>query len=355
MRWMEAALAEAARGLGRVSPNPAVGCVLVRGGREVGRGFHRRFGGPHAEVEALKAAGPRARGATAYVTLEPCRHEGKTGPCTEALIAAGVARVVAGVRDPNPAVAGKGLDYLRRRGVEAVVGPMRQQCSELIRGFRSWVTTGLPYVHLKLAASLDGRIAARGGASKWISGAASRRRVQEMRLRADAVLVGAGTVVADDPRLTCRLGPPTGPLRVVLDPHLATPPGARLLAAKGSSLLICSPAAKAARRRRLEQAGAEVLELDSRGRKGWGRLLSRLGRRGCLELLVEGGASVAASALRAGVVNAMTIFYNPRFIGGDGVPLVGPLGVTDPARAPRASTSSWEMLGEDLVWSGKPR
>ncbi|RMD82873.1 MAG: bifunctional diaminohydroxyphosphoribosylaminopyrimidine deaminase/5-amino-6-(5-phosphoribosylamino)uracil reductase RibD, partial [Candidatus Dadabacteria bacterium] len=199
---MDEACREAEKGLGWTSPNPPVGCVIVKGSRVVGRGYHRRAGLPHAEIEALREAGKEAAGATVYVTLEPCCHQGRTPPCTQALITAGVARVVAGCSDPNPRVGGRGLRALARAGVRTRCGVLEERCQDLIRGFRHWIRHGRPWVELKLAASLDGRIATRTGASKWISSAPSRRLVQRMRARADAVLVGVGTVLADDPRLT---------------------------------------------------------------------------------------------------------------------------------------------------------
>ncbi|MFP6626469.1 MAG: bifunctional diaminohydroxyphosphoribosylaminopyrimidine deaminase/5-amino-6-(5-phosphoribosylamino)uracil reductase RibD [Deltaproteobacteria bacterium] len=350
--WMALALSEAHKGVARTSPNPPVGCVLVKKGREVGRGFHARFGGPHAEVVALRKAGGRARGATAYVTLEPCCHTGKTPPCTRALAAAGVERVVVGALDPNSKVARRGLAALRRAGVGVRSGVMRAECDSLIRGFRLWVSAARPWVTLKLAASLDGRIATRTGESKWISSPPSRRMVQRLRARSDGLLVGVGTVLADDPRLNCRLAGSPNPLRVVLDRRLRTPPSARVVSGPGKALILAAPSAPASRRRRLEAAGAEVLLLDTRGKAGWVRILKELGRRGILELMIEGGSAVATSALRAGVVNQAVIFYNPRFFGGDGLPLVGPLGVSRPAAALAPETSSWSRSGEDIVWTG---
>ncbi|RMF25369.1 MAG: bifunctional diaminohydroxyphosphoribosylaminopyrimidine deaminase/5-amino-6-(5-phosphoribosylamino)uracil reductase RibD [Deltaproteobacteria bacterium] len=352
-RWMAEACAEAEKGLGNTAPNPPVGCILVRGGRIVGRGYHRRAGAPHAEIEAIRSAGTRARGAVAYVTLEPCCHHGRTPPCTAALVEAGVRAVVAGVRDPNPQVSGRGLARLRRAGIETTCGVLEERCEELIRGFRCWVRTGMPWVELKLAASLDGRIATRTGASKWISSPPSRRRVQHMRARADAVLVGVGTVLADDPRLTCRIAGARQPLRVVLDRGLRTPPRARVVAGRGHCLIVAAPGADARRRRALEDAGAEVVEIDCGRAAGWRRLLRELGRREVLELLIEGGGQVAASAVRARVVNEATIFYNPRLIGADGVALFGRLGVSDPGRAVRAKTCRIEYSGDDLMWVGR--
>jgi len=352
--WMAEAARLGRMGLGHTAPNPAVGCVLVKAGRIVGRGYHRKAGGPHAEVEALRDARRRARGSTAYVTLEPCCHEGKTPPCVDALIDAGVAAVVVGVRDPNPKVCGKGIRKLRAAGLKVTTRVLSDECSDLIHGFSHWIETGRPWVVLKLAATLDGRIAPRTGASKCISSAPSREIVQQMRARADAILVGAGTVLADDPRLDCRLPGATGPVRIVLDDQLVTPPHARVVRGKGTCLIAASPSAASTRRRRLEKAGAEVLPVSVRGKRGWHRLLSELGRRGMHELLVEGGSTVATSLLKARMVNSAVIFYNPRFIGSDGVPLVGELGVRHPDRALRLRTDGVFLSGDDIVWMGKP-
>jgi diaminohydroxyphosphoribosylaminopyrimidine deaminase/5-amino-6-(5-phosphoribosylamino)uracil reductase len=361
-RWMRLALEEGARGLGRTSPNPAVGCVLVKGSREVARGYYGGSG-PHAEAVALRSAGVRAKGATAYVTLEPHAHQGRTPPCTDALIAAGVARVVVGCVDPNALVAGRGLKQLRAAGVEVVRGTLERECGELIRGYRRFITGQGPLVHLKMASTLDGRIAAPGGAAakaathgreEWISGPASRALVQQMRRRAEAILVGAGTVLADDPRLTCRLRGAPQPLRVVLDPQLRTPTAAKIVRARGRVLVIGSPKAPAARRRALEAAGVEVECFDSKGARGWARVLETLAARGVMEVLVEGGASVAASAIRAGVVGRVSIFYNPRFMGGDGVAMMDSLGVKTPGDGPKMRTLSVSRVGEDLLWEGEP-
>ncbi len=363
---MRVALQESALALGHTSPNPAVGCVLVRGGKELARGHTARVGGPHAEAEALDAlaaAGRSARGATAYVTLEPCAHFGRTPPCADALIEAGIVRVVVGCRDPHSLVSGRGLRKLRRGGVRVDKGVLESECAESLRGFFSVAATGLPFVHLKLAATLDGRIASRSGQSRWISGSHSRRVVQSMRDRADAVLVGIGTVLADDPRLTCRLAGAQQPLRVVLDPLLRTPALSRVVGGRGRALIVGSASAPAARRRALEKAGAEVWTLNTRGRLGWQRLLARLAADGVLEVLVEGGAAVAASAVRAGVVKRVSIFYNARFMGGDGVPMLGSLGVLDPAKAPVLRTLRFGRVSQvdrmspaqdDWLWEGEP-
>jgi len=351
-RWMAEACALAARGFGKTRPNPPVGCVLVKNGRRIGAGYHHKAGAPHAEVEALADAGARAKGATAYVTLEPCRHQGRTPPCTEALIAAGVVRVVVGCTDPNPEVRGRGARRLRRAGIEVLTGVLASECTDVIRGFDCLMREGRPWVQLKLASTLDGRIATSRGDSQWISCPESRARVQTMRVRSDCVLVGVGTVLSDDPRLTCRIRGSSNPLRIVADRRLRTPADSRVIAGPGESLVVCAKDASASARLRLERAGAEVLEIRATGTRLWDRLLTELGRRGMLELLVEGGGRVAGSALKAGVVNAMTIFYNPRLIGADGVPLVGALGVRHMDEALRPRSSSWGTSGSDFVWNG---
>jgi diaminohydroxyphosphoribosylaminopyrimidine deaminase/5-amino-6-(5-phosphoribosylamino)uracil reductase len=351
-RWMSEACALAAEGLGKTRPNPPVGCVLVKNGRRVAAGFHRKAGGPHAEAVAIAEAGAKANGATAYVTLEPCSHHGRTPPCADALIAAGVRRVVIACTDPNPSVRGRGAGRLRRAGVEVVRGVGEDKANELIRGFRSLVREGRPWLHLKLASTLDGRIATATGESKWISSPESRRRVQEMRARSDGVLVGVETVLSDDPRLNCRIRGATDPVRIVADRRLRTPVKSRVVTRRGSALIVCGKDAPAAARRRLERAGAEVLPLRATGAGWWNALLEELGDRGMLEVLVEGGGRVAASALRAGVVNAMTIFYNPRVIGADGVPVVGDLGVRRMQDALKPRSWTWGESGADLVWNG---
>lgn len=351
--WMRAALDEASLGLGITTPNPAVGCLLVRDGREIARGHYAGQGGPHAEAVALYKAGRRAQGATAYVTLEPHAHQGRTPPCTDALILAGVARVVIGCMDPNVKVAGRGIHQLRAAGVGVDCGVREGDCAEMIRGFRRFVAGQGPFVHLKLASTMDGRIASSGGDARWISGPESRAIVQRMRRRAEAVLVGIGTVLADDPRLTCRLTGAAQPLRVVLDPELRTPANAKVVTGRGRVLVIGSKAAPASRRRRLEGAGAEVECFDSRGKAGWRRVLSALARRGVMEVLVEGGASVAASAVRAGVVSRVSIFYNPRLLGGDGIPMLGSLGARRAADGPRLRMLALAPVGDDLLWEGE--
>ena len=349
--FMRLAVRLGRKGLGRTSPNPPVGAVVVARGRIVGRGFHRRAGEAHAEVEALRAAEARARGATLYVTLEPCNHWGRTPPCTEAILAAGIRRVVVGARDPNPRVAGGGLRRLRRAGVAVEVGVEAGACEDLIAAFAKHARTGRPLVTLKLAASLDGRIATASGASRWISGPRARRLVHRLRNEHDAIMVGAGTVISDDPRLTCRLRGGRDPLRVIVDGRLRVPLDARVLtkpAAPGT--LIATVTRKALIIEALRRRGASVLVLPGRrGQLSLRRLVAALGARGVTSVLIEGGATLAAAALRERVVDRLLCFVSPTLIGGDGLAMVGSLGVRGLAQAIRLPGVRVGRLGEDIV------
>jgi diaminohydroxyphosphoribosylaminopyrimidine deaminase / 5-amino-6-(5-phosphoribosylamino)uracil reductase len=352
--YMREAIGLAERAAGRTAPNPMVGSVVVRAGRVIARGFHRRAGLAHAEASALERAGSRARGATLYVTLEPCAHQGRTPPCVDAVLASGVRRVVIGVLDPDPRTAGRSVRRLRRAGVEVVLGVEAQACRELLRGFESRVRRGRPYTVLKLAASLDGRIAARGGDSRWISGAPARALVHELRSRVDAIAVGSGTALADDPELTARRGRRVlhRPQRVVIDAALRLSPRARMLdrARPGSTWVLCAPGASAARRKRLEAAGARVEVVPARGAHlDLARAWRRLGALGVNELLVEGGGGLAAALLRARLVDRIYLFVAPLLVGGDGVPVVAQLGVARLAQAPRLANVEWRRVGEDLL------
>lgn len=329
------ALALARRGQGRVEPNPMVGCVLERNGRIVGEGYHRRFGGPHAEVEALRAAGSRARGATAYVTLEPCCHFGKTPPCTNALIEAGVARVVAAMRDPFPKVRGKGQRQLEDAGIAVEVGLREAEARDLNAPYLKRQRTGRPWVILKWAQSLDGKIATRTGDSKWITGERSRRVAHQLRGRVDAIVVGVGTVLADDPLLTCRgVRHRRIATRMVLDPHLRTPPRAQLVRTAGQ-MPTCIVTANASLRTRtadlLRRAGVELLGVRYRPRTGLdlGSLLDELGRRGMTNVMVEGGGRTLGAFFDAGLADEALIFIARRLIGGTVAP--SPLSGIGPA------------------------
>jgi diaminohydroxyphosphoribosylaminopyrimidine deaminase/5-amino-6-(5-phosphoribosylamino)uracil reductase len=341
-RFMRMALRLAERGRGTTRPNPMVGAVLVSGGRVVATGYHQRAGGPHAETVALQAVSGRAPGATLYVTLEPCCHTGRTGPCTQSVLAAGLARVVVGCIDENPQVAGKGVARLRRGGLRVDVGCLEAECHALNRAFFVWIARQRPLVTLKAAATLDGFIAPPGttresglrpDAIHWITGQEARAEAHALRADHDAILVGAGTVLADDPRLTARPGPPI--LRVVLDGRLRTPPEARLFSErKGPPPLVVgglparlAPAERARHQRRqraLVRAGAEVLLLPARRdhQVPLPRVLKALARRGVQSLLVEGGSQVLSAFIGARLVDRVAFFFAPR-LQGAGVPLSG--------------------------------
>lgn len=357
---MARAIRLASQGLYTTDPNPRVGCVIVKDGEAVGEGWHRRAGGPHAEPIALAAAGAAARGATAYVSLEPCCHHGRTPPCTEALLAAGVARVVVAMTDPNPLVAGSGLDRLRAGGVAVEQGLLEAEARRLNPGFIKRMERGLPYVRVKLAASLDGRTAMASGESQWITSAAARRDVQFLRARSSAILTGLGTLLADDPSLNVRLTPAElpglgpdeavrQPLRVVVDSHLRTPPTARLLALPGQTLIVCldseakglapgEPEADRApawdrdldqggppsgwdakRAACLEAAGAGILRVPpGPGGVDLEALLGYLARMEINEVLIEAGATLAGSALQAGLVDELVLYLAPHLMGDAG-------------------------------------
>lgn len=314
-QWMAQALRLAELGLYTTSPNPRVGCVLVHDGKLIAEGWHRRAGEPHAEVHALRAAGASARGATAYVTLEPCSHHGRTPPCADALIATGVRRVVVATRDPNPLVAGQGIARLRAAGIDVECGLMEAAARELNLGFFSRMTRGTPWVRSKIAASLDGRTALANGSSKWITGETARRDVQHWRARSCAVLTGIGTVLADDPQLNVR-EPATErqPLRVVVDSGLRISPGARIL--QDGQILIYTACADAAKQQTLNASGVEVVTLaGADGKVDLPGVLQNLGKRGINEVLVEAGHTLNGSLMQAGLVDELVLYFAPQLLG----------------------------------------
>jgi diaminohydroxyphosphoribosylaminopyrimidine deaminase/5-amino-6-(5-phosphoribosylamino)uracil reductase len=350
--YMRLALRLGRRGLGRTSPNPPVGAVVVARGKIVGRGYHHRAGLAHGEAEALRDAGKQARGATLYVTLEPCAHHGRTPPCTAAVIAAGIRRVVIGTPDPNPFVPGNGAARLRAAGIDVTAGVEQTACDELVAAFRKHITTGLPLVTLKLAASLDGRIATVTGESRWITGEDSRRYVHRLRAEHDAILVGAETVIHDDPELTCRLRGGRNPLRVILDGRLRLPLSAKVLrnTQTAATLVVTSRQASAAKTRQIEARGATVLRLPGKSsRVPMTQLMRALGKRDVASVLIEGGATVAAAALAARGVDRLLIFYAPKLIGGDGRPMLGALGVRRLLHAPRLGPLRVKRLATDVL------
>lgn len=354
---MAEALRLARRGLYTTDPNPRVGCVVAHGEQIVGRGWHQRAGGPHAEVIALQEAGARARGATAYVTLEPCCHYGRTPPCSDALIAAGVARVVAAQLDPNPRVAGGGFERLRAAGVECSAGLLAAEAAELNCGFLSRMIRKRPFVRVKLAMSLDGRTAMASGESRWISGDASRRDVQRLRARSSAILSGVGTVLADDPSLTVRLDPAElgldtslrQPLRVLLDSSLRIPAESRLLTLAGETLILCNERADAASAL-LSNPKVEVVQLAA-GRDGGVDLhavMAHLAEREINELMVEAGPTLAGALLQAELIDELVIYLAPHLMGDAARGLFALPGVTEMADRISLELVDIRRIGADL-------
>lgn len=361
-RYIELALDEASRVVGRTSPNPPVGSVVVKEGVVLAAGGTEPAGGSHAEVVALKLAGRGAKGATLYTTLEPCCHHGRTGPCTEKIQEAGIRRVVLGSRDRNPKVSGEGVKCLRRHGIEVTIGVLEEPCNELNAHFFTWVTTGRPYVVLKAAMTLDGRIATRTGDSKWVSGPASRELVHQWRNRFDAILVGAGTVKADNPRLTARLaGEETrDPLRVILDGRLSTDPKAKVYRqrSKAPTIVVVPERTSAAKRRPFGTGHNEVVGLPGKnGRVDLGALLDELGRRNVVSLMVEGGAEVHGQFLSGGFADELRLFLAPKLLG-EGPAWLEVAKGTGPAKMSKAwslDEVELEPLDDDLLMTAMVR
>jgi diaminohydroxyphosphoribosylaminopyrimidine deaminase/5-amino-6-(5-phosphoribosylamino)uracil reductase len=360
VRHMACALQLAQRGLFTTDPNPRVGCVIVRDGQVVGEGWHVRAGEPHAEVHALAAAGQQARGATAYVSLEPCCHHGRTPPCSEALIKAGIARVVAAMPDPNPRVASQGIAALERVGIRVDFGLLQAEAERLNPGFIARMTRGRPYLRVKLAASLDGRTALANGESKWITGEAARADVQRLRARSSAVLTGIGTVLADDPSLTVRdLDIGRQPLRVVVDPQLRMSPAARMLALPGATLVVTGEE-RASAAATLRAAGAEVLCLPTISeRMDLKLLLEQLAAREVNEVLVEAGATLCGELLRAGLVDELVLYLAPHLLGSSARGLFNVPGLASMAdrialdiQDVRAIGKDWRITAKLLTPSG---
>lgn len=353
-RWMARALRLAARGLDTTTPNPRVGCVVVRDGALVGEGWHARAGEPHAEVHALRAAGERARGATAYVTLEPCSHHGRTPPCVDALLAAGVVRVVAAMRDPNPKVAGEGLRRLRDAGVDVSCGLMDGEARELNIGFVSRMERGRPWVRIKIAATLDGRTALPNGASQWITGPDARRDGHRWRARSCVVMTGIGTLRDDDPRLTVRDVPSDRqPKRVVVDSRLRIPMNAKIL--DGGDVIVATAAADADLARALEGRGAQVLVLpNSEGKVDLPALMRSLGDSGVNEVLVEAGINLHSALFAAGVVDELIVYLAPRLLGhlSRGMLQLGPAETVD--AMPALDIRDVRRFGPDLRILARP-
>jgi len=358
--YMRMALWEAKKGSGRTSPNPCVGALVVKNGRIVGKGYHQKAGSPHAEVNALKDAGRKAKGATLYVTLEPCNHTGRTPPCTEAVLQAGIAHVVIGMADPNPQVAGGGAAYLASRGVSVISGVLEQECREINLPFIKHSATGLPWVVLKAGMSIDGRIAALPGQATMITGKQSRHRVHVLRNQVDAILVGIGTALTDDPSLTTRLhgsGQGHDPLRVILDADLQLPVGAKLLQQDSAARtwIFCRRGAEKKKRQQLEAAGAAIktVPVTAKGFLDLRVVLSLLGEAQITSIMVEGGSRVHGSFLDAGLVDQLLLFVAPRFLGEQGVPLATFPGMKKSKKLPQFKIIRTRRYGEDILLEGR--
>ncbi|PLX44419.1 MAG: bifunctional diaminohydroxyphosphoribosylaminopyrimidine deaminase/5-amino-6-(5-phosphoribosylamino)uracil reductase RibD [Deltaproteobacteria bacterium] len=357
---MELAIELAKRGVGTTTPNPAVGCVIVKDGRIVGRGYHEKAGGPHAEVAALNEACDEARGATAYVTLEPCSHHGRTPPCTDALINAGIKRVVAAAVDPNPMVAGRGLALLKKAGVEVDSGVLEEKANRLNESYRHAIIEKRAFLNLKLAATLDGCTATLKGDSKWITSPESRLRVHALRKRSRVVMVGVGTANADDPGLDVRLGvdEPIDTLRVVVDRDLVIRSDLKMLSegrARGT-VIFCGHGAPAKRMEELHSLGAKVLPLAGSPLAGGLDLkegLTALYGMGKMEVLCEGGGKLAKALLDAGLVGRLHLFIAPKILGGEGMPLFKGSGAQRIADAAFLEEPRYERVGPDLYVTGK--
>ncbi len=354
-QFMRRALRLARKGEGSVSPNPIVGAVIVNNGRIIGEGWHQRCGENHAEINAIQSATAPIEGATFYVNLEPCSHHGRTPPCADALVANRPARVVIGTRDPNPLVSGKGIEILRKGGIKTDVGILEKECIEINQVFFKYIRTGLPYVTLKFAQTLDGRIATSSGDSRWISSPESLRFAHHLRAVHDAVIVGAGAVIKDNPKLTCRLVRGRDPLRIVLDSHLSLPLDAEIFSDGKKTLVACTDSAMKEKKKALEKKGVEVLNIkrDSKGRVSLAELLRKLGKKEISSVLVEGGAGVATAFLEENLVDRLLVIVAPKIVG-VGINAIGNLGIKNIEDALNFSFRKIKRTGNDLIVDIRP-
>jgi len=350
-RYMKRALQLARRGVGKVSPNPMVGAVIVRAGRIVAEGFHREFGADHAEIEALKRVSGGVRGATIYVNLEPCCHWGKTPPCVDALIERRIKRVVIGTLDPHRQVNGKGVQILRGHGINVVVGVLEKEARELNEVYFHYTRTKLPFVTIKYAQTLDGKIATSRGDSRWISSEASRRFAHRLRAQHDAIMVGIGTVLADDPLLTVRLVKGRNPLRIVLDSRLRISLNAQVLQGEGKTLIVTTDLHDKKKVEAIQKRGKEILvtHRDNDRRVALRPLMELLAARGISSILIEGGKKIITSLLQEGLANRMVVIIAPLILG-KGKEGIGDLGITDLKEAIRPSSRKVKQLGEDVIF-----
>jgi diaminohydroxyphosphoribosylaminopyrimidine deaminase/5-amino-6-(5-phosphoribosylamino)uracil reductase len=359
-KFMREAIRMAEKGLGRTAPNPAVGAVIVRDGKAVSRGYHRKAGSPHAEVDALAGIGGRAEGTTLYVTLEPCNHTGRTPPCTKAILDAGVERVVVGMQDPNPEVKGGGCSFLAANNIEVKTGVLEKECRRLNEAFVKFVTSKRPFIIVKSALTLDGWTATAEGDSRWITNERSRAFVHRLRDRVDAVMVGVGTVLADDPQLTCRLkrGKGKDPIRIVVDTHLRTPVQARVIGpdSSASTLFAVGPGVADKTVVEIEKTGASVVVCPT-GKAGidMSALMDILGKRGIMQVLVEGGAGIVGSLLREKLVDKFLIFKAPKLLGGgDGIPMAGGPGARVMGKSLPLKDLEVRRFADDILVVGYP-
>lgn len=351
--FMEMAIDLAHHGEGYVNPNPLVGALVVAEGKIIGRGYHQRFGAPHAEIIALEEAGTQARGADLYVTLEPCCHHGKQPPCTERIIAAGIARVFVACCDPNPVVNGRGVAHLRDSGLDVTVGLLAKRAQRMNEIFFTYITAGIPFVHLKLAMSLDGKIATRTGDSHWITNEQSRIAAHRLRRKYMALLVGVNTIITDDPRLTVRHIKGLNPLRIILDGRGRIPVAARVFTEPGRTIVVTATMTHATEQAIQAQGGEVWRIVQHEDKVDLPLLLHRLGREGIDGLLIEGGGVTAASFLEAGLVDKVSFFFAPLIIGGaTAATAVGGKGTAEIARAICLSDIRTKRIGDDLVYTG---
>jgi len=358
-KYMSLAISLAGKAEGMTSPNPLVGAVLVKRGQVIGKGYHRKAGLPHAEIEAFINAeknGHRVKGSTLYVSLEPCCHrEKKTPPCTDAIIRKGVSEVVVGTLDPNPRVSGNGVKLLKDAGIRVTTGVCEEKARSLNEAFNKYITTGMPFVTLKLAATLDGKIAASTGDSKWIGSERQRKEAHRLRYLSDAVMVGTGTIIKDDPRLNVRLlKAGRQPVPVVLDMKLKTPVSSKIFSAHENVIIVTGKSHDANRRRKLEAAGATVIEAKT-GRDGLLDLRDaarRLGKMEITSLLIEGGSRTAALALKSGIVDKVVFFYAPRIIGAEGLSMVGDMGISRIRSSFKIERVTIRKFGEEFMVEG---
>lgn len=349
--YMQLAVGLAKKGCGWVNPNPMVGAVIVKGGKIIGQGYHQKYGALHAERNAIASCDVSPAGAALYVTLEPCCHYGKTPPCTEAIIESGICRVVIGSSDPNPKVSGKGVEILRSHGIEVIENLLKEECDALNKSFFHYIQSRTPYVVMKYAMTLDGKIATRTGKSRWITGEAARRRVHEDRHRYSAIMTGVGTVLADDPLLTCRIENSRNPLRIICDTHLRTPLQARVVTTSGiAGTLIATAVTAPEKHQPYLEAGCDVVALQERdGHIDLNGLMRVLGERNIDSVFLEGGGTLNWSALQSGIVNKVQAYIAPKLFGGSGKTPVAGFGVDFLGEAFLLSPPTIAMIGEDIL------